>query len=323
MLLILAARSPSSAFGQAIRQVRDARSIVYTQQMKVEGKDKLITTKNFIAEDGRKRTEQPGAGPVTTIFDTNGFIRLVLIEPTKTALVSPPRDVRSINAGLMFIEWLEALKKLGDNADKELGEKALDGRRVTGFVATKGNYEFTIWVDSVSGELVSIEHDSFVNDQSAHITMTDFQFNVPLDESLFSFDVPAGYEANETSIKPAVREYLCWWRKERHRGPRRLHEASRWQVSGKPQRLGSMGGAFRQGQQGRCAGCRGHACDGSPRRSAAIPGVDAEGELRVPGQRQDDRGQGRDRVLVQEVGRHVSGNLWGFFREGRCGGTIA
>lgn len=205
-LLILAAKSPSAAFGQAIKQVRDARSMTYTQRMVVEGKDKPIVTKSFIAEDGRKRTEQPGAGPITTIFDTNGFTRLVLIEPTKTALVSPARDQRAINAGQMFLEWLEALRKLGDSPDKELGQKDLDGRRVAGFVATKGSFEFTIWVDSATGELVSIEHDSLVNGKEAHITMTDFRFNERLDESLFSFEAPAGYKVRQPSEKSTVRD---------------------------------------------------------------------------------------------------------------------
>ena len=41
---------------------------------------------------------------------------------------------------------------------------------------------------------VRIEYDSQVNGAAAHITMKDFQFEQTLDESLFSFDVPAGYE---------------------------------------------------------------------------------------------------------------------------------
>lgn len=207
-LLILAARSPSSAFGQAIKQVREARSMSYSQFMKMDGRDELIVTKNFIAEDGRRRSEQPGAGPVTTIFDTNGFVRLVLIEPTKTALVREARHEHAINAGQMFLEWLERLKKLGDIPDKELGQMERDGRRVTGFVATQGDRTFTLWVDSTTGDLVSIEHDSLVNDKPTHITMTDFRFNERLDDSLFSFEVPAGFRVRESAAKRPVRDLL-------------------------------------------------------------------------------------------------------------------
>jgi outer membrane lipoprotein-sorting protein len=206
ILLIPAMKSPSSAFGQVIKQVRAARSMSYTQLIKVDGNEQLITTKNFIAEDGRRRTEQPGAGGLTTIFDTNGFIRLTLIEPTKTALVREAREERAVNAGQMFLEWLQALKKLGDKPDKELGQKELDGRRVTGFIATQGNFTFTMWVDSATGELVRIEHDLPVNDNSAHITMTDFRFNESLDESLFSFAVPAGYKVHQSTGAPSLRD---------------------------------------------------------------------------------------------------------------------
>lgn len=207
-LLILAMKSPSSAFGQVIKQVREARSMSYTQLMKLDGRAQLITTSNFIAEDGRRRTEQPGAGGVTTIFDTNGFIRLVLIEATKTALVYEAREERGINAGHMFLDWLQTLRKLGEMPDKELGQKELDGKRVSGFVATQGNSTFTMWVDSATGELVRIEYDSPVNDMPTHITMTDFRFNERLDESLFGFAVPAGYRVRQLTSAPSVRDAI-------------------------------------------------------------------------------------------------------------------
>ena len=292
----------------------------------MEGKDELITTRNFIAEDGRKRTEQPSAGGITTIFDTNGFIRLVLIVPTKTALVSKAREEHAINAGQMFLEWLQALKKLGDKPDKELGQKQLDGKRVTGFVATQGERTFTMWVDSATGELVSIEYDSPVNDKPAHITMTDFRFNERLDESLFSFDVPAGYKVHqpsgvpsnravrdaipggETSVIEALRGYT---KRDGGKFPPSLTDWGPWAV------------LFSKDVKGGALDPRGRARDGPPWRRAAIPGFDAERGLCVPGQRQDDRRQGRHRFLVQEVGRHLSCDLRRSLSQGHCRGESA
>src|SRR5215471_11600716 len=105
-------RGASPAFGQALKQVREARSISYTQTATSEDRQRPAITKELIAEDGRRRSELQGIGAlggITTIFDSNGFPRIVLIGATKTALVSPARGDRGINAGKMFAAWLQDL----------------------------------------------------------------------------------------------------------------------------------------------------------------------------------------------------------------------
>ena len=126
-------------------------------QLQSDGKQLAINTKVYLAEDGRRRTEMQGkdkSSGVTTIFDSTGFIRIVLLELTKTAIVEDAKENRSINAGQMFLDWLENLKKLGDKPDQELGKKDIDGKHVTGFVATQGNFKFTMWIDDATRELV-------------------------------------------------------------------------------------------------------------------------------------------------------------------------
>src|SRR5207244_4027655 len=108
------------------------------------------------------------------------------------------------NGGQDFLAWLQALKKLGDKPDKELGQQELDGKRVTGFVATQGNLTFTIWVDTATQELVRIEHDSPIKGTAyERAAMTDFRFDQQLDESLFSVAVPAGYTVQQLAV-PSV-----------------------------------------------------------------------------------------------------------------------
>ena len=200
VLLVPTVESPR-AFGEefrrAIQQVREAHSMSYVQEMTIEGTPRgipqPIITKDFIAEDGRKRTEM--AGGTTTIFDSTGHIRITLIEKTHTALVREAKDDHGFNPGKMFLGWLKHLKDLGDKPDKELGQRELDGKRVTGFVATQpGRGTFMMWIADATGEPVRIEYDSQVNGAAAHITMKEFHFDQTLDESLFSFDVPKGYE---------------------------------------------------------------------------------------------------------------------------------
>lgn len=205
-LLALSFQTPASAFGQAIKQVREARSISYVDLMTVKGQEDPIRTRVFIAEDGRQRHEMLGMGGAhVTISDASGNRRLTLIEDLKLAIVNDqtkgePRE----NAGRDFLEWLQALKNLGDRPDKVLGQKELEGKRVSGFVATQGNYTFTMWVDQAIGQPVRIEYDSPVNGSDYHVAMTDLRFDARVDESLFRLDVPAGYKVQQSAPVPAV-----------------------------------------------------------------------------------------------------------------------
>jgi hypothetical protein len=141
---------------------------------------------------------------VTTIFDANGYIQLILMQSQKTAIVRGPHRDSGINAGTMFLAWLQDLKELGDKPDQELGQKEFDGVRLTGFVAKQGGVVYTIWVDNVTGQLARIEYDWPVNGSIGHIAMIDFRFDERLDESLFSCEVPAGYEVRQPTVMAPV-----------------------------------------------------------------------------------------------------------------------
>ena len=57
-VLVLGTKSPSSAFGQAIKQLREARSMSYTELLTMKGEQEPIRTKEYIAEDGRRGIER-------------------------------------------------------------------------------------------------------------------------------------------------------------------------------------------------------------------------------------------------------------------------
>jgi outer membrane protein assembly factor BamB len=138
------------------------------------------------------------AGGSTTIFDAAGNIRLILSENPKTAFVPDPANKLLPKVpGAGRRKWLQALKKLGDRPDKELGQKELEGKQVTGFAATQGTFRFTMWVDNATGEPVRIDYECSSGGEVLHVTMTDFRLNEELDDSLFSYAVPAGYKIHQ------------------------------------------------------------------------------------------------------------------------------
>ena len=181
---------------KAVEPVKDSkpagRSLSYTQVMVTEGTQHPTIGKYYVAEDGRMRTELAVGN--TTVFDKTGQIRLSLSERPKTALVYSPRTDLDYNVGGGRLRWLKSLKDLGDLPDKELGQKELDGKQATGFVARLRENTYTIWTDTATGDLLRVEYDSKINGSPTVITMSDFRFGETLDESLFSFEVPDGYK---------------------------------------------------------------------------------------------------------------------------------
>jgi Predicted periplasmic protein (DUF2092) len=193
--------STSTAFAQVIEQLKSAGAFRYTKLIYTNQQEKPIEVKIIVADNGRERSESSGT---ISVMDTDGQLRLTLIEAGKTAIVAKPRKVPHVTARRQ-LAWLEQLKSHGTKPDKELGAKTLDGRSVEGFVAKQGQHEFTIWVDAKTNQLVQIEHDGMVEGSPvSKVVMKDFRFNETFDESLFSFEVPNGYKVMQLPPSPTL-----------------------------------------------------------------------------------------------------------------------
>lgn len=201
--LLLWQPSGTSAYGEAIKQLCEARSFSFLTRIYVEGQTDPIVSKTLVAQDGRQRQEH--AGGVITILDSSSRIRLTLIPLSKTALVTEPAPVLPEHSMKHPLEWLEKLKMHGDKADKQLGKKVLEGRNVEGFEVQQGQATYTVWVDPQTKTLVQVESDMPVKGSSIKKSVqSEFRFNEKLDESLFSFSVPQGYRAQKQGGIPQV-----------------------------------------------------------------------------------------------------------------------
>ena len=193
--------STSTAFAQVIEQLKSAGAFRYTKLIYTNQQEKPIEVQVMVADNGRERSESSGT---ISVMDSDGQLRLTLIEAGKTAIVAKPRNMPHVTAQRQ-LAWLEQLKSHGTKPDRELGAKTLDGRSVEGFVAKQGQHEFTIWVDAKTNELVQIEHDGMVEGSPvSKVVMKDFRFNETFDESLFSFEVPNGYKAMQLPPSPTL-----------------------------------------------------------------------------------------------------------------------
>ena len=84
---------------------------------------------------------------------------------------------------------------------ESLGEKQIDGRRVMGFRLSVRGVVIDVWGDPKTRLPVHIESTTALT-PNLKITQSDFEFNVPMDESLFSLEPPAGYEVTLKGRQP-------------------------------------------------------------------------------------------------------------------------
>jgi outer membrane lipoprotein-sorting protein len=108
-----------------------------------------------------------------------------------------PQDINSLGGwGSMFRDTQKAIQNSPDFHAEPLGEKDIDGRRVIGFrtlTAPEGTIE--VWGDPKTGMPVRIDQTLAMSPMiKLKMTVSDFELNLDLDESLFSIEPPAGYQ---------------------------------------------------------------------------------------------------------------------------------
>jgi len=79
---------------------------------------------------------------------------------------------------------------------EELGIQEIDGREAIGFLARHPKAEITIWADPETALPLRIEQVS----GQMKVICKNVQFDVPMDESLFSMDVPDGYKQQQVEL---------------------------------------------------------------------------------------------------------------------------
>lgn len=80
-----------------------------------------------------------------------------------------------------------------------LGEKQIEGRKVLGFRFETPGMPLTVWADPTTELPVQIE-STMAGPPKTEVVMTNYEFNIELDESLFSVEIPEGYTVTEANV---------------------------------------------------------------------------------------------------------------------------
>jgi outer membrane lipoprotein-sorting protein len=165
-----------------------------------------------------------GSGPFPQLIEITNPVegkRLVLMPARKTALVVDLKNAKpQSDQSREFQQFREAIQRAQAGADgsiEYLGRSQIGGRDVISYRFTEGSQRITIRADARSLLPVQIEKTVEGDTESVSVVLSDIQFDVPLDPSLFSTAMPEGYtvqsmqQDESTAAERDLVELLRFW----------------------------------------------------------------------------------------------------------------
>ncbi len=182
--LFLFLATPQHAYAQVLQQVEKAQSMSCDLSMGNE-------VAHLLVRGNMMRFELEGGG--VSIGD-RATGKWVSIDPKA-------RTAMTITMARQEFDLYAIFHDFQDGKEERLGDKQLNGKKVTGFRVTRHLSErgkeqetpLTIWVDTATN--LPVEAEIAEKDQITHAT--NFKWDLPLDEKLFSMAIPEGYKVED------------------------------------------------------------------------------------------------------------------------------
>ncbi len=135
--------------------------------------------------------------PNISIIDLETSRILSLDSNTKTAIYVELKNLPQIPNYMEHLRNIITILEETEGVEIEyLDRQDLDGRTVIGYKATYPGGQLYLWADPATYAPVQIDH----YEGQMTIFCKDLQFDVPMDESLFSMEVPEGYTTQQAQL---------------------------------------------------------------------------------------------------------------------------
>jgi outer membrane lipoprotein-sorting protein len=181
-------------FAQVIKPILNARTVVLDF---IAGKEEESGPVIHDIIVGNKIRRTLSNMETIMIIDLDNARMLTLDPKTKGAAyidIQGPLQEGTKNL-LEFVR--KTITNLKDLPVQKLGQQDIDGRKAIGFRESNPNVELTIWADPQTAKPIRIE---LLLAQKSLYILKNIEFDVQIDESLVSMEVPAGYTLSKTEI---------------------------------------------------------------------------------------------------------------------------
>jgi len=178
----------------------------------VDGREPTEVCTFYRLDADRKRSERPAGGPgndfvgyesprvgVTIVADFRHGEMMTLDHRKKTAEIVPiyrgSKTWRPGNDWNPEFDWLNQFRNLPEGSAERIGEREIDGRKVTDFLVTIHGHPYRAAIDSETRLPIRIEVARSKSTRRGEIReiFQDFEFDAALDEALFQTDPPPGF----------------------------------------------------------------------------------------------------------------------------------
>jgi hypothetical protein len=183
------------AWADVVRPILTARTVVFDVIMGEGENVPIIRAMSIGTRRVRNEVLSPDGKTIQsiTIVDYDTSQMLTLNPQHKTTLLTDLKDLSEEPENLLE-ELRNVITELQNDPNvsvEPLGEKEIDGQIAKGFRATGTDEEFTIWADPQTHLPIRIEQKW----RQVEFVLTNFEFDIELDESLFNMEIPEGYSA--------------------------------------------------------------------------------------------------------------------------------
>ena len=179
-------------FAQAIQPILNANTAILDIIVGTEEEGAPVVHDMIVGS--RIRRTLSNAPEAASVIDLATGRILVLDESKKEAVYI---DIKGLPSMPNYLDHLKNIfVKLQESphfAIEDLGTRQIDGRQAVGFRATHPKAEIVLWADSKTGLPIRIES----REGQLSVICKNVQFDVPMEESLFSMEPPEGYKLAE------------------------------------------------------------------------------------------------------------------------------
>jgi hypothetical protein len=182
-------------FAQAIQPILNANTAVL--DIIIGADDANTPVIHDMIMGPRIRRTLSGIPDAVSIIDLENSKILTLAEAKKEAAYI---DLKGLPSMPNYMDQLRnVIVQLQDSPHfvvEDLGVKEIDGRKAVGFLARHPKAQITLWADAKTGLPLRIEQKT----GQLLVIAKNLKFDVPMDDALFSMDVPEGYKLQKAEL---------------------------------------------------------------------------------------------------------------------------
>jgi outer membrane lipoprotein-sorting protein len=220
-LFVPGRQTSAQAFNKLAETLMTAKTARFEMHVKIEKVDLNVGGKEmnpfgtvgdqkfeaYYRAPGRFRQELPALGIVNiTDLSADKMVMVTLMPAAKRMMVV---NLKGKLQNDKFVSQFDRLRELLSKSEEgkegqyeRLGEKEIDGHRAVGFQYDSHSAKVTLWGDPVTALPVRIE-SVWSGIPRTEVTMSHFEVNVDLKDSLFDVTPPAGYKVQSLDVDVA------------------------------------------------------------------------------------------------------------------------